>query len=37
MRPRVRRQLHPAFEGVRDKVAGACHYCAGAFEVRAPP
>ncbi len=27
-------KLHPAFEKVRDKVAGACHYCAGAFEVR---
>ncbi|MGH2798718.1 MAG: DsrE family protein [Thermoleophilaceae bacterium] len=27
-------ELHPAFEKVRDKVAGACHYCAGAFDVR---
>ena len=27
-------KLHPAFEQVRDKVAGACRYCAGAFEVR---
>jgi hypothetical protein len=27
-------KLHPAFEKVRDKVAGACHYCAGAFGVR---
>jgi hypothetical protein len=26
--------LHPAFAKIRDKVAGACHYCAGAFEVR---
>jgi hypothetical protein len=27
-------RLHEKFEGLRDKVAGACHYCAGAFEVR---
>jgi hypothetical protein len=27
-------KLHGAFERVQDKVAGACHYCAGAFEVR---
>ena len=27
-------RLHERFEGVRDKVAGACHYCAGAFDVR---
>ena len=27
-------KLHPAFEKVRDEVAGACHYCAGAFGVR---
>ena len=26
--------LHGAFEKVRDNVAGACHYCAGAFHVR---
>jgi len=27
-------QLHGAFEKIRDKVAGACHFCAGAFHVR---
>ena len=27
-------RLHDAFENVRDRVAGACHYCAGAFGVR---
>ncbi len=27
-------RLNPAFEKVRDKVAGACHFCAGAFGVR---
>lgn len=27
-------QLHGSFEKVRDHVAGACHYCAGAFGVR---
>ena len=27
-------KLHGAFEKVRDHVAGACHYCAGAFDVR---
>ena len=27
-------QLHGAFAKVRDNVAGACHYCAGAFHVR---
>jgi hypothetical protein len=27
-------RLHERFEGLRDKVAGARHYCAGAFEVR---
>jgi hypothetical protein len=27
-------RLHERFERLRDKVAGACHYCAGAFEVR---
>jgi hypothetical protein len=27
-------KLHPAFEKVQDKVGGACHYCAGAFDVR---
>lgn len=27
-------RLHERFEQLRDKVAGACHYCAGAFEVR---
>jgi hypothetical protein len=27
-------KLHPAFEKVRNKVAGACDFCAGAFEVR---
>jgi hypothetical protein len=27
-------KLHPAFAKIQDKVAGACHYCAGAFEVR---
>lgn len=27
-------RLHATFERVRDTVAGACHYCAGAFEVR---
>ena len=26
--------LHQTFERLRDRVAGACHYCAGAFEVR---
>ena len=26
--------LHPLFARVRDHVAGACHYCAGAFDVR---
>jgi hypothetical protein len=26
--------LHSAFEQVRERVAGACHYCAGAFHVR---
>jgi hypothetical protein len=28
-------RLHERFEELRDKVAGGCHYCAGAFEVRA--
>jgi len=27
-------KLHGAFEEVRPHVAGACHYCAGAFGVR---
>lgn len=27
-------QLHGAFAKVRDQVAGACHFCAGAFGVR---
>lgn len=27
-------ELHGAFEKVRDHVAGACHFCAGAFGVR---
>jgi hypothetical protein len=27
-------RLHERFERLRDKVADACHYCAGAFEVR---
>ena len=27
-------KLHGAFENVRDHVVGACHYCAGAFDVR---
>lgn len=27
-------RLHETFERVRGIVAGACHYCAGAFEVR---
>ena len=27
-------RLHERFEGLRDRIAGACHYCAGAFEVR---
>jgi hypothetical protein len=31
---RPEQQLHQRFERLRDKVAGACHYCAGAFEVR---
>ncbi len=26
--------LHPLFVRIRDNVAGACHYCAGAFHVR---
>jgi hypothetical protein len=26
--------LHGAFEQVRDHIAGACHFCAGAFGVR---
>lgn len=26
--------LHGTFEKVRDHVAGACHFCAGAFGVR---
>ena len=26
--------LHGAYEKVRNHVAGACHYCAGAFHVR---
>lgn len=32
--PKDDNQLHGAFEKVRDQVAGACHYCAGAFGVR---
>ena len=27
-------RLHGVYETVRDRVAGACEYCAGAFEVR---
>jgi hypothetical protein len=27
-------RLHQTFERLRGNVAGACHYCAGAFEVR---
>ncbi len=27
-------RLHPAYERIRSRVAGACRYCAGAFEVR---
>ncbi len=27
-------ELHGAFDKVRARVAGACHYCAGTFEVR---
>jgi hypothetical protein len=27
-------KLHPAFDNVRDKVAGACEFCAGAFGVK---
>jgi hypothetical protein len=27
-------RLHERFEALRDVVAGACHYCAGAFEAR---
>lgn len=27
-------EAHKLFAGVRDKVAGACSYCAGAFGVR---
>ena len=27
-------KLNPSFEKAKDKVAGACHYCAGAFGVR---
>lgn len=27
-------RLHERFEALHDEVAGACHYCAGAFEVR---
>lgn len=27
-------RLHESFERVRDQVSGACHYCAGAFDVR---
>lgn len=27
-------KLHGRFEEIRDKVAGACEYCAGAFGVR---
>jgi hypothetical protein len=27
-------KLHGQFEGVRDKIAGACEFCAGAFGVR---
>ena len=26
--------FHEPFEAVKDVVAGACHYCAGAFHVR---
>lgn len=27
-------KLHEVFESVRDRVAGACEFCAGAFEVK---
>lgn len=27
-------KLHPAFEGLRDHVAGACEFCSGAFGVK---
>jgi hypothetical protein len=27
-------RLHPDYAAIRDKVAGACRFCAGAFEVR---
>ena len=28
-------KAHPLFRAVADRVAGACHHCAGAFGVRA--
>jgi hypothetical protein len=27
-------KLHKMFEGIRDHVAGACEFCAGAFDVK---
>lgn len=27
-------RLHKVFQAVRDRVAGACQYCAGAFQVK---
>lgn len=27
-------KLHKVFEAVKDKVAGACEFCAGAFDVK---
>lgn len=27
-------RLHKVFEAVRERVAGACQYCAGAFQVK---
>ncbi len=27
-------KLHKVFESVKDRVAGACEYCAGAFDVK---
>ncbi len=28
-------KLHPVFNAVKDRIAGACEFCAGAFDVKA--
>lgn len=27
-------KLHPLFQAIRDKIAGACEFCAGAFQAK---